>query len=209
MTTVTPSTALATIQPAFTDPERLALAGYLAGYRGLTRDAYTLDLRQFATWCRARSLNLFAVRRADIESFARDLETNGRARATVTRRLCTIAGFYRYAVEEKLLDHSPAARGRAPGGTAATPLAWVLPVARAGGLMRLRGGPARRRPGQWPVKRPSRRSVKLRSPSAATSAGPTRRSGVPAAMDAPAPAVVTAARSHGGQRTINMTAKLT
>jgi hypothetical protein len=34
MTTAAPSTALATIQPAFTDPERLALAGYLAGYRG-------------------------------------------------------------------------------------------------------------------------------------------------------------------------------
>jgi hypothetical protein len=60
MTTATPSTALATIQPAFTDPERLALAGYLAGYRGLTRDAYTLDLRQFTTWCRVRSLVLFA-----------------------------------------------------------------------------------------------------------------------------------------------------
>ena len=40
-----PITALATIQPAFTDPERLALAGYLAGYRGLTREACTLDLR--------------------------------------------------------------------------------------------------------------------------------------------------------------------
>jgi integrase/recombinase XerD len=26
----------------------------------------------------------------------------------VTRRLCTIAGFYKYAVEEELLDHSPA-----------------------------------------------------------------------------------------------------
>jgi integrase len=29
MTTAAPSTALATIQPAFTDPERLALAGFL------------------------------------------------------------------------------------------------------------------------------------------------------------------------------------
>ena len=101
--------ALVPIQPAFTDSERLALAGYLAGYRGLTRDAYALDLRQFTTWCRARSLPLFAVRRADIESFARDLEARGRARSTVTRRLCTIAGFYRYAVEEDLLDRSPAA----------------------------------------------------------------------------------------------------
>jgi integrase len=114
MTTAAPSTALATIQPAFTDAERLALAGYLAGYRGLTREAYALDLRQFTTWCRARSLALFAVRRADIESFARDLEARGRARATVTRRLCTIAGFYKYAVEEELLEHSPAAHVRRP-----------------------------------------------------------------------------------------------
>jgi integrase/recombinase XerD len=92
MTTAAPSTALATIQPAFTDAERAGLAGFLAGYRGLTRDAYALDLRQFTTWCRARSLALFAVRRADIESFARELEARGRACATVTRRLSTIAG---------------------------------------------------------------------------------------------------------------------
>ena len=112
--TTAPSTALVMIQPAFTDAERLALAGFLAGYRGLTREAYTLDLRQFTGWCRARSLPLFAVRRADIETFARELEANGRARATVTRRLCTIAGFYKYAVEEELLEHSPAAHVRRP-----------------------------------------------------------------------------------------------
>jgi len=110
----TPSTALATTEPVFTGPERLALAGFLAGYSGLTREAYALDLRQFAAWCRQRDLRLFGVRRADIECFARDLEARGRARATVTRRLCTIAGFYRYAVEEELLDHSPAAHVRRP-----------------------------------------------------------------------------------------------
>ena len=114
MTTATPSTALVMIQPIVTDAERRALAGYLAGYRGLTREAYALDLRQFTTWCRARSLNLFAVRRADIEGFARDLDARGRARATVTRRLCTIAGFCKCAVEEELLEHSPAAHVRRP-----------------------------------------------------------------------------------------------
>ena len=41
MTASTHSTALAPIQPSFTDAERLALAGFLAGYRGLTREAYT------------------------------------------------------------------------------------------------------------------------------------------------------------------------
>jgi integrase/recombinase XerD len=74
MTTAAPTTALVMIQPAFTDAERLALAGYLAGYRGLTREAYALDLRQFTCWCRDRSLSLFAVRRADTEGFARELE---------------------------------------------------------------------------------------------------------------------------------------
>ena len=74
MTTAAPSTALARIQPAYTDAGRLALAGYLAGYRGLTREACALDLRQFTTWCRARSVALFTVRRAGIESFARELE---------------------------------------------------------------------------------------------------------------------------------------
>lgn len=54
------------------------------------------------------------MRRADIECFGRDLESAGRARATVTRRLCTIAGFYKYAVEEELLDHSPAVHVRRP-----------------------------------------------------------------------------------------------
>jgi integrase len=114
MAATTPSTSLVPVQPVFTDAERLALAGFLAGYRGLTREAYTLDLRQFSGWCRSRSLPLFSVRRADIETFARELEAKGRARATVTRRLCTIAGFYKYAVEEELLDHSPAAHVRRP-----------------------------------------------------------------------------------------------
>jgi len=105
------------IQPAFTHAERLALAGYLAGYRDLTPEAYALDLRQFTSWCRDRSLPLFAVHRADIEGFARDLEARGRARATVTRRLCTIAGFYKYAVEE---NSSITPRPRMSGGRAWT-----------------------------------------------------------------------------------------
>src|SRR6185437_8521239 len=97
-----------------TNTERLALAGFLARYSGRTRQAYDLDLRQFASWCQHRQLHLFAVRRADSEFFARDLEARGRARATITRRLCTVAGFYPYAVEEELLDRSPATHVRRP-----------------------------------------------------------------------------------------------
>jgi integrase/recombinase XerD len=83
MATTIQSTALVPLAPVFTNTERLALAGFLAGYSGLTRQAYELDLRQFASWCQHRQLQLFAARRTDIEFFARDLEARGRARATI------------------------------------------------------------------------------------------------------------------------------
>ena len=89
MTTTMPSTAVVVSEPVFTDAERVALAGFLAGYSGLTREAYTLDLRQFASWCEERHVHLFEARRVDIECFGRDLEERGRARPTVARRLCT------------------------------------------------------------------------------------------------------------------------
>jgi hypothetical protein len=79
----TTSTAVAAVESVFTEPERLALAGFLAGYTGLTREAYALDLRQFASWCQQRHIGLFQARRAGIECFARDLEARGRARATM------------------------------------------------------------------------------------------------------------------------------
>jgi site-specific recombinase XerD len=102
-----PTTEIAILDPEFSDAERYALGAFLAGYRGQTRDAYALDLRQFVAWCEQHNLKLFAVRRADIECFARDLEARGRATATV-------AGFYRDADEEGLLSPSPAAHVRRP-----------------------------------------------------------------------------------------------
>ena len=87
----------------FRTTEQLALAGFLAGYSGLTRDAYTLDLRQYVAWCTEHPVAVFGARRADIECFARHLESLGRARATIARRLCTVACFYRYAEEEGLI----------------------------------------------------------------------------------------------------------
>jgi site-specific recombinase XerD len=118
MTTTTPEPATGVLvpvaEPLFSVAERQALAGFLSGYSGLTRDAYALDLRQYTTWCALHGLHLFAAKRVDIESFRGHMETRGRARATIARRLCTIAGFYRYAEKEDLLEHSPAAHVRRP-----------------------------------------------------------------------------------------------
>lgn len=114
MTSTSP-TVPAVPDPVFTDPERLALASrLLAGYRGLTRDAYALDLRQFPSFCERQGRRLFSVRRTDIELYAGALEEAGRARATVARGLCTVAGFYRYAEEEGLVPTSPAVHVRRP-----------------------------------------------------------------------------------------------
>jgi integrase len=65
-------------------------------------------------WCTEHRLAVFGARRADIECFARRLESLGRARATIARRLCTVACFYRYAQQEGLIAISPAAHVRRP-----------------------------------------------------------------------------------------------
>ena len=69
------TTALARVT-TITSEEEVALSGFLAGYSGLTREAYELDLRQYTAWCAARPVRLLEARRADIESFGRQLETH-------------------------------------------------------------------------------------------------------------------------------------
>src|SRR6266568_7027625 len=116
MTTMPSPAALAVIEPEFSEAEKLALAGFLAGYSGMTREAYTLDLRQFTAWCRQRQLRLFAVRRADIELFPRDLEAAARARATVTRRPSAIAGLYTRTPSRRTCSTTPRPRTSAGRG---------------------------------------------------------------------------------------------
>lgn len=97
-----------------TTEEEQALVGFLAGYRGLTREAYQLGLRQWVQWCTEREVPLFGACRADIEGFSRHLEARGRARATIARRLCTITCSCRYAEQEGLIPISPAVHVRRP-----------------------------------------------------------------------------------------------
>ena len=94
--------------------ERSAVAGFLAGYCGSTRRSYATDLRLFAAWCREANLELFGVRRAHLELFARWLEETGKRRSTVARRLSTLASFYRYCEQEGLVERNPAANVRRP-----------------------------------------------------------------------------------------------
>jgi site-specific recombinase XerD len=91
-----------------------AIAGFLAGYTGTTLEAYRLDLRQWATWIDTARLGMFEAERAHIELYARWCESEGKAPATIGRRLSTICGFYNYCSEERLIDRNPAAHVRRP-----------------------------------------------------------------------------------------------
>lgn len=121
-----------TFVPSLVEPDfdsfavRQAIAGFLAGYGDATRAAYSLDLRQWLGWCASHDLRVFEVKRAHIELFARSLEHDGKARATVARRLSTIAGFYRYCVEEQLIPVSPRCMSAVRGWTTnRTPPDWI------------------------------------------------------------------------------------
>ena len=114
MTTTQPSFVPAVVAPDFDSfAVRQAIAGFLAGYGVTTRDAYSLDLRQWLGWCTNHELRVLDGKRAHIDLFARDLEQDGKARATVVRRLSTIGGFYPYCVEEHFIPASPAVHLRA------------------------------------------------------------------------------------------------
>ena len=100
-------------RPLF-DEARLAVAGFLARYSDPTRSSYAGDLRSFFAWCERAGLPIFDARRPHIELYARMLEESGLARATIGRRLSTLAGFYRFAVIDGILEHSPAEYVRRP-----------------------------------------------------------------------------------------------
>jgi integrase/recombinase XerD len=100
---------------AAADPLRLAVAAYLASYTGSSRDHAYSDLRCFLAWCAERGLDPLAARRAQLELYIRWMQEVRRFRpSTVSRRFWVTAGFYRTAVIDGLLEHSPAEHVRRP-----------------------------------------------------------------------------------------------
>jgi integrase/recombinase XerD len=94
---------------------RRAVAGYLARYGGSTRKSYGSDLRAWFAWCRDRRLEVLEVKRPHVELWVRDMEERlGLAAATVSRRLSTVAGYYRFAMIDGYIDRSPTEFVRRP-----------------------------------------------------------------------------------------------
>lgn len=93
-----------------------AAIAFVASYSSPgTRQAYATQLRLWFHWCQQRHLEPLAdVRRPHVKLYARDLEARGLAAATVALKLVVLTGFYRYCVEEQLLERSPAVHVRRP-----------------------------------------------------------------------------------------------
>jgi hypothetical protein len=135
---------------AFTDQLGLAVAAYLARFRGSSRYHTECDLRCFLAWCAARGLDPLAARRPHLELYIRWMQEIRRFKpSAVSRRFSITTGFYRTCVIAGMLEHSPAERVRRPTVPAESPdrrnvVLFCMPPC-AGARVRERGGgPGRR-----------------------------------------------------------------
>jgi integrase/recombinase XerD len=97
------------------DVLRLAVAAYLARFKGQSRIHCESDLRSYLTWCQEHGLPPLTAQRGHVELYVRWMQEVRRFKSsTVSRRVSIVAGFYRTCVIDGLLEHSPADHVRRP-----------------------------------------------------------------------------------------------
>jgi integrase/recombinase XerD len=99
----------------FTNQLQLAVAAYLAQFKGSSREHTDSDLRCYLAWCAERGLDPLAARRPHLELYIRWMQEVRRFKpSTISRRFSVTVGFYQTCVIDGLLDHSPAVHVRRP-----------------------------------------------------------------------------------------------
>ena len=92
----------------FIDQLRLAVAAYLARFKGSSREHTESDLRCYLAWCAERGLDPLAAQRPYLELYIRCMQEIRRFKpSTASRRFSVAAGFYRTCVLDSVLEHSP------------------------------------------------------------------------------------------------------
>jgi site-specific recombinase XerD len=100
----------------------LAVAGYLARFKGISRTHAESDLRAYLSWCADRQVDPLAASRPQVELYIRWMQEVRRLKpSTISRRTSIVTGFYRTAFIDGLLDHSPAEHVRRPRVPADSP----------------------------------------------------------------------------------------
>jgi integrase/recombinase XerD len=106
----------------FTDRLRLAVAAYLARFKGSSREHTESDLRCYLSWCAEQGLDPLITQRPHLELYIRFMQEIRRFKpSTVSRRFSVVAGFYRTCVIDGILQHSPAEHVRRPAVPAESP----------------------------------------------------------------------------------------
>jgi integrase/recombinase XerD len=94
---------------------RLAVAVYLARYKGQSRIHTESDLRAYLDWSAQHDVIPLEAQRAHLELYLRWMqEVRHYKPSTVSRRLSVLTGFYRTCVIDGILEHSPAEHVRRP-----------------------------------------------------------------------------------------------
>jgi hypothetical protein len=106
----------------FTGRLRMAVAAYLARFKGSSRAHTESDLRCYLSWCAEHGLDPLAAQRPHLELYIRWMQEIRRFKpSTTSRRFSVPAGFYRTCVLDGLLEHSPAEHVRRPAVPAESP----------------------------------------------------------------------------------------
>lgn len=124
LTVATPT--LAGLASTSSDPLDVYVAAWIAGYKSpATRDVYLTSMRQWRRWCAQHGVEPLQAIRPHIELYQRTLEQSGRKPRTVYSRIASIGSFYRYLVDEGVLDRDPMRGVRRPRIERRSPSAWL------------------------------------------------------------------------------------
>ncbi len=82
-----------------------------------TVGTYSHAIDRWLGWCDSRGLDVWAIRRADVDGFRHWLVATGAGRASIAKNLSIVSSFYRYVVQEgspSPIEHNPVANVKRP-----------------------------------------------------------------------------------------------
>ncbi|MGH3352304.1 MAG: tyrosine-type recombinase/integrase [Nocardioides sp.] len=89
-----------------------------------TRRAYGRDLKDWFGWCQLLHLDPLEANRAAVDGYARHLATRPdkpAKPATISRRMSTLSGYYKYALAETVIEKNPLEHVKRPSTPADSP----------------------------------------------------------------------------------------
>jgi site-specific recombinase XerD len=98
----------AVVRAVFRSPIPELLDAWLSEYRRPnTKSAYRRDLLALFDWCALHGIDPLAISRPATNAYRNELAERGLSLSSVARKLSSAKSFYRYLLEEEIVDRSP------------------------------------------------------------------------------------------------------